>query len=281
MTQKYLVLGAGGMVGRAWARVLAQHGSSHRALTRSEFDITVPAHLERIEPGVDVVVNCAAYTQVDQAETDRDAACRANGEAVGALAERCKQIGARLVHYSTDYVFDGHGKAPYPTDAPTSPVNAYGASKLLGETLLRASGVRALLVRTSWVYAPEGKNFVLTIANLLASKPKLDVVDDQRGRPSSADELAANTFRLCGMVDEGTFHLTDGGQCTWFDFACEIRDQLGLSTPINPCGSDTYPRPAARPAYSVLDISESERLLGPLSPWQAALGRVLARRAEL
>jgi dTDP-4-dehydrorhamnose reductase len=281
MTQQYLVLGANGMVGRAWTRVLQHKGLPFRALTRAECDITNPSHVAAIEPGTDIVVNCAAYTQVDQAESDTDAARRANGEAVGALGRRCNQIGARLVHYSTDYVFDGRGTAPYPTDAPTAPVNAYGASKLLGEELLAQSGARALLIRTSWVYAPQGQNFVLTMANLLATKPQLRVVNDQRGRPTSADELAHNSQRLCDQVDSGTFHLSDGGECTWFEFACEIKNQLGLSTPVQPCGSDEYPRPAARPAYSVLDISGSERLLGPLRPWPEALTRVLARRAEL
>lgn len=268
------------MVGRAWARLLAAEGLEHRALGRGDLDITDPSQIGRIEPGIDVVVNCAAYTLVDQAESDRAAADRANGEAVGALGERCKQIGARLVHYSTDYVFDGCGTEPYPVSAPTSPVNAYGASKLLGETRLAESGAPALLVRTSWVYASEGKNFVLTIADLLASKPELSVVADQRGRPSSAEELAKNSFRLAQLAGTGTFHLTDGGECSWFEFAREIRDQLGLSTPVKPCGSDQYPRPARRPAYSVLDISASEALLGPLLPWQEALRQVLQRRAE-
>lgn len=279
MVDRYLVLGAGGMVGRAWAELCAQQGVEYRALSRAEFDLANRNHLARIEPGVDVVVNCGAYTQVDQAESDRDAAFLVNGEAVGALGERCKTVGARLVHYSTDYVFDGCGSSPYPVDATTSPVNTYGASKLRGEELLRESGAQALLVRTSWVYAPTGKNFVLTIADLLTSKPKLDVVNDQRGRPTSAGELAKNSLRLASLVDSGTFHLTDGGECTWFEFAREIRDQLGLETPVDPCASDKYPRPAKRPAYSVLDISESERLLGPLLPWQDALRQVLARRA--
>lgn len=275
MTEKYLILGAGGMVGRAWSRWLTEQGIGHRALGRSDFDLLEPDHLSRIEPGVEVVVNCAAYTQVDRAESEPELARRANGEAVGALGERCKRLGARLIHYSTDYVFDGHGSAPYPTDAPKAPINVYGESKRLGEELLAQSGAQALLIRTSWVYAPVGTNFVLTIKNLLATKPQLKVVDDQRGRPSSAHELAKNSWRLSQLTGSGTFHLTDGGECTWFEFAKEIGHQLGLQTPISPCQSDEFPRPAARPAYSVLDLSGSEALLGPLLPWQAALADVL------
>lgn len=277
MAPRYLVLGASGMVGRAWGRLLTARGIEHRVLPHAQFDLTRREHLAQVEPGTEVVVNAAAYTQVDQAETDTAAADAANGHGVGALAERCKQVGARLIHYSTDYVFDGKGQAPYPVDAPTSPVNAYGRSKLLGEELLRASGARALLVRTSWVYAPEGKNFVLTIANLLKTKPELRVVDDQYGRPSSADELAKNSLRLAERVDTGTFHLTDGGSCSWFEFAQEIRRLLGVTTHVLPCASSEYPRPAKRPAYSLLDLSLSEALLGPPLPWQDALAQVVAK----
>lgn len=277
MAPRFLVLGASGMVGRAWARLLTARGIDHRALSRADFDLTNEGHLAQVAPGVEVVVNCAAYTQVDQAETDVAAANRANGEAVGALGERCAAVGARLIHYSTDYVFDGKGTVPYPVDAPTSPVNAYGASKLLGEKLLKESGARSLLVRTSWVYAPEGKNFVLTIAQLLKTKPELRVVDDQHGRPTSADELALSSFRLAEKADAGTFHLTDGGMCSWFDFANEIKRQLGVDTRLLPCASSEYPRPATRPAYSVLDLSQSEALLGPLLPWTDALAKVMAK----
>jgi dTDP-4-dehydrorhamnose reductase len=277
MAPRFLVLGASGMVGRAWSRLLSERGIDHRALSRAEFDLTNSAHLGQIERGVEVVVNCAAYTQVDQAETELEAANRANGEAVGELGERCAAVGARVIHYSTDYVFDGKGNEPYPVDAPTSPVNAYGASKLLGEQLLKESGARSLLVRTSWVYAPEGKNFVLTIAQLLKTKPELRVVDDQHGRPTSADELALSSYRLAEKADTGTFHLTDGGMCSWFEFASEIKRQLGVDTRLVPCASSEYPRPATRPAYSVLDLSRSEALLGPMLPWTEALARVMAK----
>lgn len=277
MATRYVVLGSSGMVGKAWCRLLAEQGIPFRAFARPEFDLTVPAHLALIEPGVEVVVNCAAYTQVDQAETDTAAANLANGDAVGALGRHCRALGARLIHYSTDYVFDGKGTAPYPVDAATSPVNAYGASKLLGERLLAESGARALLVRTSWVYSHEGKNFVLTIANLLKTKPELKVVNDQHGRPTSADELARSSFRLLERADSGTFHLTDGGMCSWFEFAGEIKRLLGVATPLLPCSSDEYPRPAVRPSYSVLDLSQSEALLGPMLPWQDALAKVMAK----
>lgn len=275
MTERVCILGASGMVGAAWEEELRTEGVAHQAFTRAQLDITQKDQLAKIGKEFDLVVNCAAHTQVDQAETDYAAAALTNGEAVGHLADHCADIGARLIHYSTDYVFDGKGQAPYPTDAKRLPVNAYGRSKLLGEQRIEASSVRALLIRTSWVYAPTGKNFVLTMAQLLRTKPQLRVVHDQRGRPTSAIELAKNSWRLARAVEAGVFHLTDGGECTWFEFACEIRNSLGLATPVEPCSSDEYPRPAVRPAYSVLDLSRSETVLGPIKPWQEALGETL------
>lgn len=280
---RFAVVGAGGMLGRAWGRFLTEHKVDHHAFPRSELDITKRGDLERLGASFDVVVNCAAYTQVDRAETDEATASLCNGDAVGWLAQHCKSTATVLVHYSTDYVFDGNGQSPYLTTASTSPLNAYGRSKWLGEQHLKHEGVDALLIRTSWVYSHDGNNFVRTIANLLQSRSELRVVDDQVGRPSCADELASNSYRLLAANARGTFHLTDGGSCSWYEFATEIRRLLLASGKVNqlaivhPCPANEYARPAPRPAYSVLDVSESEALLGPLKPWQVALAEVIAR----
>jgi dTDP-4-dehydrorhamnose reductase len=278
---RVLVTGAGGMLGRSWCELLQRQGVSHLGLSRAELDLSNESAVRAaVVPGIEWVINCGAYTQVDKAEQEEDLATVINGSAVGWLAESAKLVGARLVHYSTDYVFAGSAEAPYPTDAQIQPINAYGRSKAEGERLFIASGVSGLLLRTSWVYAPWGKNFVRTIARLLAEKPELRVVSDQRGRPTSAEHLAQNSWRLCSELSlaEGerfVGHLTDGGECTWFDFAREIGSQLGLVTPIHPCSTADYPLPARRPAYSVLDLSECERVLGPLPDWRRNLAHVL------
>jgi dTDP-4-dehydrorhamnose reductase len=206
---------------------------------------------------------------------------RINGTGVGELAQCCRRAGATLVHYSTDYVFNGQASQPYPTDHPHDPCNAYGRSKALGESLLLASGCRHLLVRTSWLYAPWGKNFVRTIAGLVRTRPSLKVVDDQRGRPTSAEHLAAMTLVLLQHEATGIFHVTDAGECTRCDFAGAIatfvRQQHGSAAIIEPCSSDQYPRPARRPAYSVLDIAQTQSLLGPMPAWQDNLRIVMGR----
>src|SRR5690606_34939633 len=189
----------------------------------------------------DVIVNCSAYTAVDNAETEYEEAQRINGTAVGELAACTKDLGAQLIHYSTDYVFDGQASAPYPVDATINPVNAYGRSKALGERLLLDSGAQALLIRTSWVYAPWGKNFVLTMARLLREKPELRVVSDQVGRPSSAPQLARRSWALSRRCRQGVFHLTDADECSWHAFACAVRDGLRLHTPVHAIATSEFP----------------------------------------
>ena len=202
--------------------------------------------------------------------------------AAGRLAHACRRAGARLVHFSTDYVFNGTATTPYPTDGRRDPVNAYGRSKAVGERLLEASGCRYLLIRTSWLYAPWAKNFVRTIAELARKRDSLRVVSDQRGRPTSAEGLAASTLALIGKTEAAsssalTFHVTDGGECSWFEFAREIVARVAPTCQVVACPAAEYPRPARRPAYSVLDLAPAEALLGPLRPWREALADVLAR----
>ncbi len=274
----YVVLGADGMLGRAWMELLAARGLDARAALYPEVDLTDEASIARAVDGpLTAVVNCAAYTDVDGAEADEATATRVNGDGVGALARRCAALGVPLVHYSTDYVFDGGADAPYPVDHPTDPVNAYGRSKLAGERALVDAGGPHLLIRTSWLYAPWGKNFVRTIASLAASRESLRVVDDQRGRPTSAEHLAELSLALLDHGARGTFHGTDGGECTWFDFASAIAAHVNPSCVVHPCTSDEYPRPATRPSYSVLDLGPTEAAIGPRESWRVHLARVLER----
>lgn len=177
-------------------------------------------------------------------------------------------MGAKLVHYSTDYVFDGMATKPYAIDHPRNPVSAYGRSKALGERLVEESGVEHLLVRSSWLYAPWGNNFVLTIRNLSKARSTLRVVDDQRGRPTDSRQLAAVSLQLAERGERGIAHVTDGGECTWFELATLVASVANPDCRVERCSSEEFPRPARRPAYSVLDISETEAALGPMAPWQ-------------
>lgn len=275
----FLLIASQGMLGRATAELFAHHALPCTAVNYPEFDLTNPEHVARaVHPGVRFVINCAAWTDVDGAEANESGADGANATGVANLAIRCKEVGALLVTYSTDYVFSGVATRPYPVDAPREPLNAYGRSKARGEEALERSGARFLNIRTSWLYAPWGKNFVRTMAGLLKSRPSLKVVDDQRGRPTSAEHLASMTLRLIDLgAESGHWHVTDGGECTWFEFAREIGRLAGAAGVVEPCTSEQFPRPAKRPAYSVLDISRTEALLGPMADWRANLADVVAR----
>jgi dTDP-4-dehydrorhamnose reductase len=273
-----LVLGATGMVGRAVVESLTAQGLRHVAVERDTVDLSEPGSIEAgVAEGTRAVVNCTGWTNVDAAEAQEAEATVVNGTGVGKLAERCRRVGAVLIHYSTDYVFSGTASAPYPVDHPRSPLNAYGRSKAVGEKLLEESGAEFILIRTSWVYAPWGKNFVRTILGLAEKRPSLRVVNDQLGRPSSAEQLASNSLRLLAAGARGTYHLSDGGQCTWFDFASAAVALAGLPCRVDPCASTEYPSPAVRPGYSVLDLSRAEALIGPCTSWQESLASVVAK----
>ena len=256
-------------------------GPGFEAVGRETLDLAQPGTIRRLEArDFQTLLVCAAWTDVDGAEADESAATAVNADGIAELAEVCRRRGALLVNYSTDYVFDGAGTSPYGVNHPRSPVNAYGRSKARGEELLEHSGCEYLLIRTSWVYAPTGKNFVRTIRSAARARPLLKVVNDQRGRPTSADNLADVTLRLIERHARGVYHVTDAGDCTWYEFAQEIVRLAGLSTPVEPCTSAEFPRPAKRPAYSVLDISKTEKLVGPMTPWQDALRDVMDRIAD-
>jgi dTDP-4-dehydrorhamnose reductase len=274
---RMLVIGSAGMLGRAWVELLDAQGIPFDTADMPRIDLRDVRTFDGcVRRDHQVVVNCAAFTDVDGAEDQEDLARRINGDAVGALAARCAQVGARLVHYSTDYVFDGQGRAPYPVDAPRSPINAYGRSKLHGERLLEAAPGKHLLVRTSWLYAPWGKSFVRSIAAAARQRPSLRVVNDQRGRPTSAQHLAQASLALVQAGAEATFHVAGGGECTWYDLARAVVARTGAPCHVEPCTTEAFPRPAPRPAYSVLETSAAEGLVGPFTPWQDQLDAVLA-----
>lgn len=273
-----LIVGADGMLGRAWGRLLSGLGIDYTSPTLDELDLTNPDSIARVIDGHwPIIVNCAAWTDVDGAEQHEQEARKVNAIGVGELAARCARVGATLVHHSTDYVFNGRASEPYTVDQSRSPLGAYGRTKAEGEAALEQSGCRYVQIRTSWLYAPWGQNFVKTMARLMAEKPSLRVVDDQRGRPTSAEHLANVGLSLLGHDQTGTFHATDGGQCTWFDFATEIARLTGSTCRVEPCTSDEFPRPAPRPAYSVLDLSRTEAILGPMPHWKSNLAGVIAR----
>lgn len=285
MSRRVLLVSPDGMLGRAFAAALAAApGIELRAVSHPEIDLTRRESIDalaRHEPSV--VINCAAYTDVDGAESNEALATAVNGDGVGLLAERCRSMGATLVHFGTDYVFDGHGTAPYPVDAPLAPAGAYARSKARGEILIRESGVDHLYARTSWLYAPWAKNFVRTIARNAKIRPELKVVADQRGRPTSAEHLAKTTLALLERGARGTFHVTDGGECTWHELAVFVVRELGLSDrcTVHACTSEEWPTPTKRPPYSVLDLSKTEALVGPMPSWQSQVRDVLARLEPL
>lgn len=273
-----VLIGHDGMLGTAWRAELDRAGIPHHDVGFPSFDLTRADHLDALPlQAGGVVVNCSGWTDVDGAEKDEAAATRINGDAVGALADRCAAADCLLVHYSTDYVFDGDATSPYPVDGLQRPLSAYGRSKAVGERKLWASGARSLLVRTSWLYAPWANNFVRTIARLARERPTLSVVDDQRGRPTSAEHLAATTRRLVESGVRGIVHVTDGGECTWYEFARAIAEAVAPSCAVKPCTTAEFPRPARRPPYSVLDLGRTEAVLGPMPHWRTALADVLAR----
>lgn len=276
--EPFLVVGAGGMLGRACCELLRRRRLEFTAPSRGELDVLDAASIRAaLTPAIRTVLNCAAFTDVDGAETREADAHRLNALAVASLAARCRDVSARLVHYSTDYVFDGETREPYATSDATSPVNAYGRSKEQGEQLLRRSRCAHLLVRTSWLYAPWGKNFVRTIAGLARTRERLRVVSDQWGTPTSAEYLARQTLLLLERGAQHTFHVTDGGACSRYDFANAIVQALKLDCHIEACATDPVERPARRPAYAVLDVAATSALLGPAPGWRFNLRDALSR----
>jgi dTDP-4-dehydrorhamnose reductase len=279
---KVAVTGAGGMLAWALLRELAARGHDAVPFTRATLDVTDEAAVAAAisEACPDAVVQCAAYTRVDDAEADEDNAFRVNGYAADVVARACAAVGAAFVYPGTDYVFDGSARQPYATDAPTAPINAYGRSKLAGEMATLAHG-RGLVVRTSWLYGPGGRNFVRTILARARTGAPLRVVDDQRGAPTSTIDLASIIVSLLERsAAPGIYHATNRGETTWFGLARAALDLAGIDADISPCASAEFPQPAARPAYSVLDCSRTWAITGAAPHWRDGLAELL-RTAQL
>lgn len=271
--QKYLVTGARGMLGSDLLEAL--FGRDVTAVGHAELDITDRDAVFAAVRGYDVVINSAAYTAVDAAETDEATALAVNGTAVGLLAEACASVGARLVHVSTDYVFRGDATTPYAEDAPREPLNAYGRTKAEGERLaLAAHPDGVFIVRTAWIYGAHGNNFPKTMLKLAASRDTVSVVDDQVGQPTWTSDLAQ---RIVDLLDAdapaGIYHGTNSGTASWFDLAKATFGVAGLDPDrVGATDSTAFVRPAPRPNYSVLGHDAWQKAgLPPMRPWQEAL----------
>jgi dTDP-4-dehydrorhamnose reductase len=291
---KILLTGARGQLGRELASVL---GATHEvvATDRSTLDLAdaarITAVVRRVEP--DLVVNAAAYTAVDRAESEPHLAGAVNAVGPGLLAAAAAEVGAAIIHYSTDYVFDGRARAPYRPDDVTRPLSVYGATKLEGEGRVLASDAVALVLRTSWVFSAFGRNFMTSMLRLATEREELRVVDDQHGRPTWARHLAAATARIVdhGPDDppfggaRGVHHLAgSGGACTWYTFAAHIIRSAGIEPAprLVPITTAEYPLPATRPAYGVLDCSSATDALGVTLPdWRHAVAEALVEMPGL
>ncbi len=300
---KILLTGKTGQVGRELAPLLDRVGEV-TALDRQQLDLTKPDEIRQVVRGVrpDLIVNAAAYTAVDRAESEEAVAQAINAVAPGVLAEEAKKLGALLVHYSTDYIFDGTKGRPYEENDPTHPLSAYGRTKLKGERAIQQAEPAYLIFRTAWVYAKEGRNFLLTILRLAAEKEELRIVQDQIGAPTSSQEIAAATAKVLEQIRtptanvrhwpeiKGIYHMTAGGETNWYEFAKLIlelassqsrpeawfaaatRGRPLITRRIVPIATKEYPTPARRPLYSVLSNKRLNREFGVKLPdWEAQL----------
>ena len=283
---RILLTGRSGQIGSALEHALAPLGEVI-AVDRAGLDLRDADAIKRKIGGLKpaIIVNAAAYTAVDRAEQEERLAFEVNSQGAKELARQAKSIDALLIHFSTDYVFDGEKALPYvEADAP-NPLNAYGRSKLEGERAVAASGCRHFIFRASWVYGPTGRNFLRTILAAARSRPDLRVVDDQRGAPTSSQEIAAAVARILAIPDilrkpGGVYHLSAAGQTSWYGFARAILEDAGLKTPVAPIRSDQYPTAARRPKNSLLDNTQLFRAFGVALPdWRQGLREVSSKMA--
>ncbi len=275
-----LVTGSNGQLG--WE--LGQLAKSYPAfkfvlVDRSQLDLAFPETFEKmihtIKP--DCIVNTAAYTAVDKSETEKALAYTVNATAVQELARICKALAIPFITYSTDYVFDGEATAPYTTRTKVDPINYYGSTKAAGETLAIEANEDTIIIRTSWVFSSHGNNFVKTMMRLMKERDQLNIVADQKGRPTYAKDLAMATMKMieamnAGKTIKGIYHFANQGETTWYDFAAKIKAIAGLTCDLQPIETKDFPTPAKRPAYSVLDTSRIEEALSIAIPhWEDAL----------
>jgi dTDP-4-dehydrorhamnose reductase len=281
--KKILVTGAGGQLGSEIG-VLSKHYPvfDFVFVDKDEMPLDQP---EKIGPFITELrpswcISCGAYTAVDKAETDQELAFTINGDAAGAIASACNAIGARLIHISTDYVFDGNSATPLKEDDPTGPINVYGASKLKGEQLALQNNPDTIIIRTAWVYSEFGHNFVKTMIRLMKEKPSLTVIDDQVGSPTYAADLAGVILQIVTAPKfvPGIYHYSNEGRISWYEFALAIREIIGSHCPVQPIPTSQYPTPAKRPQYSLLDKSRIKATYAVSVPgWRESLSRCVSR----
>lgn len=283
---KIMVTGANGQLGKELQDLSSSYPQFEFIfLSRADLPIhhfgLIRNFFEAFHP--DYCINAAAYTAVDKAETEADLAMLVNGQAVGELATCCQDYHCRLLHISTDYVFDGESAVPYREDDPVSPVNLYGRSKLEGEVLAQQNCPDSVIVRTSWVYSSHGHNFVKTMLRLFQEKKEINVVNDQIGSPTYAADLAKALLQIIQYPDwhPGVFHYSGEGKISWYELALAIRDQVGSPCTIHPITTAQYPTPARRPHFSLLDTQKLQRVYGvhPV-PWKKSLEVCLGKLAN-
>ena len=277
---RILVTGAGGLLGNALVRTARERDHDVRAYARSALDVTDPGEVERRlrADKPEVVVHCAAYTAVDRAEEELDQAMSANRDGTRNVAMAAAQVGATVVYPSTDYVFNGRSDTPYGPDDETSPLNAYGISKLAGEQVLAVSGCRWMVVRTSWLYGPGGWDFVDVVLKQGERRGgRMTVVDDQVGCPTWTGSLAPGIVELAEAGAKGTYHLCDSGQVSWLELARRVAEEAGLDVDLTATSTIAWGAPAQRPPYSVLDCAKVEAVLGrDMTPWCESLRTYLS-----
>lgn len=281
--KKILVIGSRGQLGNELQDLAKEYPSFRFSFYDvAEMDIV---NKELVDEGIrtlkpDYLINCAAYTAVDKAETEKDLAFAINSDAVKNLALACKANGVKFMHISTDYVFDGTAQEPYREDNPVNPTNIYGLSKLKGEQQASRNDKDVIIIRTAWVYSTYGNNFVKTMLRLMKTKPEISVVADQEGSPTYAHDLAAAILHIIssGKWVPGIYHFTNEGVISWFDFAGEIKNLSGSSCIIHPITTEQYPTPATRPKYSVLDKTKIQQIFDvKLKSWKESLQKCLAK----
>jgi dTDP-4-dehydrorhamnose reductase len=269
-----LVTGVSGQLGYDVVKELTAKGHEAVGVDRAQLDITdeaaVSSYVQNLKP--EAIIHCAAYTNVDAAESDKEGAYKVNALGTKYLAEAAKFVDAKMVYVSTDYVFDGNGTEPYEVDHPTSPLGVYGETKLDGEIILQDTLEKYFIVRTAWVYGINGNNFVKTMLKLAQDRNELGVVYDQVGSPTYTVDLAKFLVELVVSNKYGIYHASNEGVCSWHEFAAEIFKQAGLDIKVNPLTSEEFPRPAARPKYSVLSKKKIvDQGFTPMRDWKEAL----------
>jgi len=284
--QKILVTGSNGQLGSELQELApSYHNYQFHFLTRKGFPLDHNSAIERTISDLwpDFVINCAAYTAVDKAESEKELAFQINGSAVGELAKSCAERHIKFIHISTDYVFDGSSRTPLTEDHPVNPINIYGESKLAGEQAALKNNPDSIIIRTSWVYSFYGKNFVKTMLRLMAEKEGINVVGDQYGSPTYAADLAKVVIDIIESEKwlPGIYHYSNEGTITWADFAKEIATQINSGCVVNAIPTSSYPTPARRPLYSVMDKSKIKLQYNiQLIDWKASLSRCMQKLRE-